>query len=506
MLYDLTFLEAGQPWPPKSEVERMERYEQNLNLYEQNHDEVYGDWWRTLRQDIHASLEMVVGFPQTLSNHWGDLLVGEPPAYSVAGNKEGEAGTDEDDAEEMLQDLVERTRLNTVIREACIDYSRFGDALIKVRRKNGRAHLEAISPQIWFPVVDRADIRDVKAHVLAWVFDDGNTDIAKRRKFLHAEIHEPGRIERRVFEMSDGDSTIGRQLPEAEAQEWFGDFKEEPIGTQADGMLVLHVANDRPTNSLFGYDDYAVIDSYVQETETRLAQWSRINDRHADPPVAGPPIARPEAGSDEAYAVATGERYIEVESDTMLPQYIQQNLSVETIKAELDWIEERMYREASVSGIAFGQSRTGYAESGSALRLRMQPDLTKAARIRTAFDPVIVEAIRLASVLEPETATLTGITVGWKDGLPEDEREKVQSETAKRSAGLTSLVSSIMRLENISREDAEKEVERIREEQQSAEPVPKSTIDRTKELAMSVGTLAGADDGTRENGTPPEAS
>ena len=44
------------------------------------------------RQDIHASLEMVVGFPQTLSNHWGDLLVGEPPAYSVAGNKEGEDG------------------------------------------------------------------------------------------------------------------------------------------------------------------------------------------------------------------------------------------------------------------------------------------------------------------------------------------------------------------------------------------------------------------------------
>ena len=64
--------------------------------------------------------------------------------------------------------------------------------------------------------------------------------------------------------------------------------------------------------------------------------------------------------------------------------------------------------------------------------------------------------------------------MGWKDGLPEDEREKVQSETAKRAAGLTSLVSSIMRLENISREDAEKEVERTREEQQASDPVPRA--------------------------------
>jgi hypothetical protein len=76
-------------------------------------------------------------------------------------------------------------------------------------------------------------------------------------------------------------------------------------------------------------------------------------------------------------------------------------------------------------------------------------------------------AIRLASLLEPGLPEIQDIVIGWKDGLPEDEKEKVDSEVAKRNAGLTSLVSSIMRLENMEREEAEKEVERIQEEQQA---------------------------------------
>ena len=285
MLYDLSFLEPGAPWPPKSEAERMERYEQNLLLYETNNDEVYQQSYRGLREIVGESIEVVAGFPQTLSNHWGDMFVGEPPTYSVAG---GETGSD-DAAQTALNDLVTQTRLNTVLRQACIDYSRFGDALLKVRTKAGKARIEAVSPQVWFPVVSREDVTDVRAHVLAWVFDDGNDDPSKRRSFLHAEIHEPGRIERRVFEMAQGATTnIGRRLSESEAQEWFGDFEEAPVRTGSDSMLVFHVANDRTTNRLFGYDDYKVIDSYIQEVDALLTQFARLNYLHGFPVIAGP--------------------------------------------------------------------------------------------------------------------------------------------------------------------------------------------------------------------------
>ena len=117
----------------------------------------------------------------------------------------------------------------------------------------------------------------------------------------------------------------------------------------------------------------------------------------------------------------------------MLPGYIQRDIDVDSIRYEYELIEKNMYRDASVSGVAFGETKTGYAESGSSLRLRMGPDLSKAARIVTAFYDAVVDTIHVASLLQPNMPELTGIVVTFKDGLPEDEKEKVEPEVRRET-------------------------------------------------------------------------
>ncbi|MCL6437225.1 MAG: phage portal protein [Rubrobacteraceae bacterium] len=480
MLYDLSFLDIGAPWPPPAESSRLARYRQNRWLYESLHERVYSEWWRTLRQDIHASLEVVVDFPKRLSNLWADLLVGDPPSLHTS---DSEAGA-------FLDQLVRESELHAVLWEVAIDVSRFGDGLLKVRMEDGMPRIEAVSPEIWFPVVRRGNVRHIERHVLAYTItteEQGWLGRIGEKSYLYAEIHGPDQIEYRFHEL-DGAQRIGKP---ADPHAFFPDWPAGGVETNPAGVpLILHVPNQRTSNRLFGYDDYTAIDSHLQRLEVRLAQWARINDRHADPPMAGPPLEVPDPESAEAERVAAGEKYFVIEpgidgKSTPIPQYITWDQNVDSIKSEIEEIKEQMYIDSETSPTAFGISKTGYAESGTSLKLRMQSSLAKAARLRTAFDPALRRALTLAGELSG--VALKDVQVGWKDGLPEDPKEVADIEAQKVQNGLTSRVSAIMRLENISREAAEEELARILDEERAASmSATPEQIDRTRQILAQV--------------------
>lgn len=473
MLYDLNFLDKNQPWPPPSEKARLKRYEQGRQLYESEHDRVYGQWWRTLRQDLRASLEIVYNFPRRLSNLWADLLIGEPPSYT----------TENEDATKRLAEFVNAVRFNTAIREVALDMSRYGDGLFKVRLKDGKPHIEAVSPELWFPVVRRGDVRDITHHVIAWTFEqDRRNAVSKifsvKQRYLVCEIHSAEGVEHRVMQLADG-NVIGSQIAEPD---FFEDW-EENQPHRAGAPLIVHVPNQRTSNRLFGFDDYTDIDGILQEYEVRISQWSRINDHHADPPMAGPRLVPPEVGTEQAGRVAAGEKYFVLDDDTgTVPQYITWDQNVASITAELDRLETMLYTVSETSAAAFGQTRAGASESGTSLKLQMKSERAKAARLRTQLDPAAKEAIRLAFALIGEKMKPR---IGWKDGLPEDDKERAAIEAQKRQAGLTSLVSALQRLEDIDEEQALEEIKRIRAEavsQAEDEPLTNSSLQRSRKL------------------------
>lgn len=454
MLHDLTFLDAGKPFPPESEKPRLKRYEEGRLLFEGRHDKVYGNWWRTLRQDLRASLEIVYNFPRRLSNLWADLLIGEPPTYKAPRGQDPNA----------VEDLVREMRLNDVIREVAIDMSRFGDGLFKVRLKDGKPVPEAVSPELWFPVVRRGDVRDITHHVIAWTFEREKERLAgyvpsARERYLVYEIHTREAVEHHLKRLGD-DGKIGAEV---DATEFFEDWPEGGAETHAAAApLIVHVPNQRTSNRLFGYDDYTDIDGILQDYEVALSQLSRVRDRHGDPAMAGPRLSPPEAGTEDASRVAAGERYFEIEDpEGVRPEYITQQINVEVFKATFDRYETLLYTASETSPAAFGQIRAGASESGTSLKLQMKSERSKAARLRTELDPAVKQVIRLATALAGKE---TDVEIAWKDGLPDDEKEQTQIEAQKRQAGLTSLLSAIQRLEDLDEKAAKEEIGRIREE------------------------------------------
>lgn len=457
-LTSLDFLAPGQTWPPTAETDRLTLYEDNRRLFEGRHELVFKDWVRLLREDQQATLEIVLNWPKRLTLLWAALLLGEPPRISV-----GESGSKE---QEWLDRFNEDGAFVRMVLEAVIDMSRFGDGLLKARRDDaGEAVIEAVQPSIWFPVVNRDNIREVRAHVLAWTFAVA-TGRDKVTTYLRAEIHEAGRITNRLFLVRDGKIISEQDLKTLPDYAGLQAVQE----TGVDEVLVVPVPNLRTTDRVHGADDYSDLDSVLQEIETRVAQISRILDKHADPNLYGPASALELDPKTGQWVYKGGGKFFPVEPGEEKPGYVTWDGQLDAAFKEIDYLLDQLYVLSETSPAAFGQLKTGLAESGSALRRLMMAPLSKVNRLRANLEPAMKKILRLGATLEG--VDLATITIEWQDGLPRDELEASQVEAQRLSAGNTSVESSVRRLDGLDGEALQAELERIRVDR----PAPASPV------------------------------
>ncbi len=449
MLTNMDFLKTGEPWPPPTERERLERYNINRLLFEGDHEQVFSDWVRLLRDDQQATLEMVLNWYKRMTLLFADLLLGEPPQITA-----GEIGSPE---QEALDRIIGNCGLNNVAHEVAIDISRYGTGIFKVRF-DGRAIIEGQQPAIWHPVVAPDNIRDIQAHVLAWSFEEGEGEAATQ--YLQVETHEKGKITTAKYELVEGGG-IGKEI------------EREESTTGVDDFLVVPVHNILTTDRVTGLDDYKDLDSIIQELEVRVAQISRILDKHADPNMFGPDTALMQDPKTGEWGYKGGSKYFPVGPGDTPPGYVTWDGQLEASYKQIDLLIEQLYILSETSAAAFGQLKSGLAESGSALRRLMMAPLAKTNRIRMRFDPAIRQTLWLAAELEAAQGMagairLEDIHIDWQDGLPDDDMEVTQIEAARYSAGLTSLESALQRLDGLSGEALKAEIGRIKEEREQS--------------------------------------
>jgi hypothetical protein len=444
MLNNLSFLGPGEHWPPKDRdtQKRLKLYEENAALFEGEHEEVFKDWVRLLREDKKAVLQIILNWPKRLSTLWADVLLGEPPEIS----------SEKEQSDTFLRQLNEDNRLIETGYEVAIDVSRFGVGIFKTRRKNGKSIIEGLYPGLWFPVVSRDNIREYEAHVIGWIFKQDDI------KYLRIEIHRVGEIEHLVYKMEG--SYIRSRM---DLKEFYPELQEkEPTGVE--DFLIKPVHGLRTTEKLTGMDDYSDLDSIIQELEMRIAQISRILDKHADPNMYGPSSALDYDEETGESQFRGGGKFFPLESkEDATPGYLTWGGQLEAAFKQIDYLMEQFYILSETSPAAFGQLKNGLAESGSALRRLMLAPLLKADRIRTRFEPGFKGIIRTAAELQG--VDLETLTVEWKDGLPEDDKEQTETEVQRYSGGLTSLRSSLRRLYGLKGEALENEVKAIMDEQ-----------------------------------------
>lgn len=437
----LNAFNEGAEWPPPSEKERLKRYRENRILWKGKADRITQRLGTPYVPAIGEADKFILNIHKRLSTLWADMLFGEQPLWS--------AGDDNSREYKALQELITRIKLNTVGYEVALDCSIYGDGVLRVAMEGGKATIDAQPPRHWFPVVSPNNIRRVTAHVLADVIDY-RSPAGISRQYLVLEIHTRGKIQHRIHELNNtGQNAEGGKigprvsltgiLPEIAARENVGDVGLEQTGV--DDFLIIPVHNLRTSDETYGKDDYSDLDTIINGLEERLDQINDILRKHAEPILYGSQLSMTQnAGG--AWIFNSQDKFFPLfDKEDVVPGYVTWDGKLDDALANFNLLTEQLYLISETTPAAFGQLKSGLAESGSALKRLMFPVLGKTSRLQMHFDPAMKQALTVAGELENQD--FGDIGSQWFDGLPNDITELSQSIQLMVTSGVMSRYQAI---------------------------------------------------------------
>ncbi|MFA5408736.1 MAG: hypothetical protein WC343_08210 [Bacilli bacterium] len=374
------------------------------------------------------------------------MAVGETP--------DAKADEDQTAQADALQRIIQWTDLWSVMDDAVVDMSTYGDAPLKVRYQD-YGIIENVPPEYWFPVVEASNVKQAKAHVIAYEFEDpeqkdqiagvdsGLSLSSGKTSYLKVEIHTVGRIEHRLYRLKD--KKIESQIELSD----FPDFEllqpVEETGLDDFAIIVLH--NTTSTKKYHGKEDYSIFLDVIKELETRYPQVFFILDKHADPSMYGPPMEEQDPRDGE-YKVQGGSRYFTlVDKEQAVPGMItwdgNLDASFQTIAGEGWGLMQRFYELSETSKVCFDSSAGGQGLSAQALRLMMWKPLKKANKIQRRLTPVVQQLIRLVSLTEAKmgmkgAVVIENVKLNWHDGMPIDEQADALTASTLVTGGVRS--------------------------------------------------------------------
>ena len=428
MLHNLEWLQTGQVFPPKPEVDRLERYKDNMQLFEGDHFDthihkrMYHDCITRIRRVIgnfesYVSFATLFNYQRLSSLKMADLVCGEYP--TITGGSE--------EATAALQTLRDESLFDSKLYAAVIDISRYGDAVLRAYQDDfGKKTFTVWDPKEWFPIVSQDGTNTILKHVLCWR-ENTSLEPYNPHWLLHAQIHgtgpdSVGKYEHRVYEMDGIGGTIKKQISSALMYTGFST------------CAVIHLKSFTVSNTVYGYDDYMIIDSILAEIMTRVGQISVILDKHADPNITGPatmlevdPITgERRLNSGKFFAVSMGEDQ---------PQYMVWEGQLQAAFSQLELLFNQLYILSEMGAALLGEPGSGsQAISGTAMRFKMVNPLSKARRISNSLTLPIRNLLAALS----DDLPVKSISIVWSDGLPDDPRENL--EMVRLATGATAIM------------------------------------------------------------------
>lgn len=443
MLTNLSWLAPGAKFPPASEEKRIKQYRENERLFLTEHDQVWKKRFEALAEKYkkkNYNVDTVINYHQLLSKKTADFVCGESPKIET-----------ENDTDKVMR-LLQKQRFFSMLYEAIIDVSRYGNGVIKFVGQTA----SAVSPQYWFPIVDPANLKNIQKHVIAY---PTNSDAAGKMTELYAEIHTAGSIETRKYKYDADTKIIGEQLSIPEAVE-----------TKLNVPAVQVLTNLTHSGSVYGLDDYNIINSIIAKIMWRLHCADTILDKHSEPSMSGPESALEYDEKVQMWFVSLGNYFKRPSNEDPDVKYVTWDGNLENNFKELELLLDQLYILTEM-GQAFADAEGGSDSSGTALKLRMVSPRIKAQRIVSLNDDIVKTIIYQLAKLNGINIDYDNLTIHWCDGLPIDEVE--QTNTLVAATGGKAIMSQYTALKKrgLSDDAVEKEIQQIRDEDAATAPV-----------------------------------
>ena len=408
MLHNLDWLQERKPFPPPEEKERLSRYESNLKIFKNDQwglEEEYQPYLQRIETVVtnfgeYFSFPVLFNYQRLMSLKMADLICGEQPI--ITGNSEQHNAT--------ITDIRDDSNFDTKLYATAIDISRYGDGVWRVYKENGKNTFTIWDPSQWFPIVTQDGTLRITQHVLCWLQDVGTKD--EPEMLLHAQIHEKGFYHYRVYKMDPHKGIIGVQVSSAK------------VLTGLDYPAVMNLRGFMTSDTVYGCDDYLVVDSMLAELMVRVAQISTILDKHADPILSGPT-------SMLTHDEATGQLYLKkgkfygISVGEELPQYLTWEGELDAAFRQIELLLNQIYILSELGAALVGsKDGVGQAVSGTALRFKMISPLAKARRITNTLSLPVRQLFSMLSQIGYDVKVeRKHVSIEWADGLPDDPNE-----------------------------------------------------------------------------------
>lgn len=469
----------GEYYPAPEHEKRIERYRENKKLFLGDHYDVFQKYSDRLSNKNQETLYISANLAGIICKKSADFLFGEDTLFS--------AGKEDDSPEQkMLDRLVEENDLNITNYESALGNAYRGDSFYKVRWgqtyggtlppeiDKPRVFIESQKAEYVFPETAPGDDNKIIAYHIAYPVQNNIDDWEDWT--LKVESHTPGRIDYVDFTMrpikANRENEVTQWRIESEIE-----GSRRTVLTGVPFPLVVHIPNYSTDDSWEGIDDLSEHKPILDEINNRMTMVASILDKHSDPAIAVPPgsLVEDEQGN-PVFKVGIDKVFEVMGKDDLIPQYITWDGQLSHCFKEMEYLNNLVLTNAEIPLVALGAGDAGTSgSSGLSIKWRMNSLLAKINRKRQYFNKGLKQVLLIAQLLEQAVNrgkidySITIPKIKFRDGLPDDEMEQANIMSIRTGGKPTiSQKTALMVMDGLTEEQAEKELERIKEEEQSA--------------------------------------
>jgi len=479
----MSLFEVGGLYPPIEHRERIDRYRENEKLFSGKHADVFTKVQQKLTEHHAEIVYISANLPGLICRKSADFLFGETPVFS--------AGKEDDAPEQKALDRIVRNNyLNITNYESAMGNAYRGDSFYKIRwgQTYGGLVDESVDPfrviiesqkaKYVFPETVPGDSNTILAYHIAIPIKKGDN------WELSVESHYPGVIKYATYQLRPS-LVAGTEVVEWDITAKLPDPRED-VYTGIGAPLVYHIPNYSTDESWQGIDDLSEHKAIFDEINNRLSQIATILDKHADPPMVVPSGSMEIDANGQPFLRVANAKVFEVrDSNDAEPKYVTWNGELDACFKELDRLLDILFTTAEIPPVALGKDNSGTSgASGLSIKWRMNSLLAKINRKRQYYDKGLKEILLIAQLLEKANLGDQGYEVTvphiiFKDGLPDDELEMANIMSIRTGGKPTmSQKTAIRLLDGLTDQQADAELERIREEELRDTAVDTSVFNR----------------------------
>jgi hypothetical protein len=333
-----------------------------------------------------------------------------------------------------------RGKTKQLVEEALVT----GNAFVKVEKgDNNKAEVIVLPVENVIIIPDPNNISKVAGYIYFCELEKETSD-GKNTKYKYIEIYQ---LDGKVFVYNGIDD------------------KEPTEVDPTTNEINLHHVSGIEREGLYGKSIFEGLETTFLEIVIRLTSNSYLFNKINNPNMVG-------SGGMAALNRETGEKevksgtYTDFESPEQANsvRYVEPPTShVTAIYEHLKINMQNAYSQLGVNEIALGLSREGNTASGEAFKKAITSTLNKCRDITTNLYAPLYNIYKQAYLIE-EKATLS-LDIIFKDGISLSEKEELENEAIQVTNKLLSRKSILLK-RGFTEEEAEKELERIMEEEE----------------------------------------